>query len=81
MDRGDYATAHREWLPLAEEGDPLAQANLGVMYEKGAGVPQNYAEAVRWIARQPSRGMLRRSPTSAICIGKAGASRRTMPKR
>ncbi len=46
--RGDYATALREWRPLAEQGDAAAQFNLGVMYSKGRGVPQDYAEAVKW---------------------------------
>jgi uncharacterized protein len=26
---GDYATAFREWKPLAEQGDAAAQSNLG----------------------------------------------------
>ena len=30
---GDYATALREWKPLAEQGDAFAQYNLGTMYE------------------------------------------------
>jgi TPR repeat protein len=38
--RGDYATALKEWTPLAEQGDAEAQFNLGSMYEKGRGVPQ-----------------------------------------
>ncbi len=42
----DYATAYREWLPLAEQGHADAQHNLGVLYENGRGVPQDYAEAV-----------------------------------
>ncbi|MCH8098520.1 MAG: sel1 repeat family protein [Proteobacteria bacterium] len=46
--RGDYATALREWRPLAEQGDAEAQFNLGLMYYKGRGVPQDYAEAVKW---------------------------------
>ena len=29
--RGDYATALREWKPLAEQGDAGAQYGLGVM--------------------------------------------------
>ena len=29
--RGDYATALREWRPLAEQGYAKAQFNLGVM--------------------------------------------------
>ena len=39
---GDFATALREWTPLAEQGDPDAQYNLGVMYRNGNGVPQDY---------------------------------------
>jgi len=45
--RGDYATAMRLWRPLAEQGDALAQSNLGQMYSKGQGVPQDYAAADR----------------------------------
>ena len=32
----------------AEQGDPFAQFNLGIMYELGDSIPQNYSEAVRW---------------------------------
>ncbi|MDP7056148.1 MAG: sel1 repeat family protein, partial [Alphaproteobacteria bacterium] len=46
--RGDYATALREWKPLAEQGNARAQNNLGVMYEKGLGVLQDYKTAVKW---------------------------------
>ena len=35
---GDYATALREWRPLAEQGNADAQYNLGVMYYNGKGV-------------------------------------------
>ena len=34
--RVDYATAIREWRPLAEQEHACAQFNLGVVYEKGA---------------------------------------------
>ena len=44
---GDYATALKEWRPLAEAGDASAQTNLGFMYENGLGVPKDDAEAVR----------------------------------
>jgi TPR repeat protein len=47
-DRGDFATALREWKPLAEQGDATAQYNLGVMYDKGQGVPKDYKTAVKW---------------------------------
>ncbi len=42
---GDYGTAIREFRPLAEQGDAGAQYKLGVMYDKGRGVPRNPAEA------------------------------------
>jgi uncharacterized protein len=46
---GDYATALREWIPLAEKGDADAQYSLGVMYGRGGnGVLQDYKTAVKW---------------------------------
>ncbi len=47
-ERGDYATAIREWRPLADQGDAVAQNNIGLMYDNGRGVPQDYGEAVQW---------------------------------
>ncbi len=46
--RGDYATALREWRPLAEQGAADAQYALGRMYDNGEGVPQDDAEALKW---------------------------------
>ena len=54
--RGDYATALREWRPLAEQGDTIAQYNLGIMYGNGRGVPQDYAEAVKWYRLAAEQG-------------------------
>ncbi len=53
---GDYATALREFRPLAEQGYAIAQNNLGVMYGKGQGVPQDYAAAVRWYRKAAEQG-------------------------
>ena len=47
-DRGDYATALREWKPFAEQGDATAQSNLGVMYALGDGVIQDNVYAHMW---------------------------------
>ena len=55
-ERGDYATALREWKPLAEAGIPEAQFNLGFMYDSGEGVPQDYAEAVRFYRLAAEQG-------------------------
>ena len=44
------------WRARAEEGDALAQVNLGVMYENGRGVPEDDAEAVRWFRLAAEQG-------------------------
>jgi TPR repeat protein len=49
--KGDYVAAAKEWRPLAEQGDPTAQFNLGLLYLDGHGVPQSSAEAVNWFRR------------------------------
>tara|TARA_B110000208_G_C11434474_1_gene308378 strand:+ start:185 stop:529 length:345 start_codon:yes stop_codon:yes gene_type:complete len=45
---GDFETALAEWAPLAESGNSVAQANLGMMYEFGKGVLKNNKTAVKW---------------------------------
>ncbi len=53
---GDYATALREWQPLAVQGDAGAQSGLGNMYRRGEGVPQDYTEAVVWYRKAAEQG-------------------------
>mgnify|MGYP003359089257 FL=1 len=55
-ERGDYQTAFKLWLPLAEQGNVNAQFNLGVMYYKGQGVKQDYFEAVKWYRQAEKQG-------------------------
>ena len=40
----------------AEQGNAEAQSNLGVMYAKGEGVPQDYKMAVQWYRRAAEQG-------------------------
>jgi TPR repeat protein len=54
--RGDYETAAKEFLPLAENGDHRAMYALGSMYSAGHGVPQDYAEALKWFQRAAKYG-------------------------
>ncbi len=54
--RGDYASALREWRPLAKQGNAKAQYNLGVIYRKGQGVPQDDAEAVKLYRKAADQG-------------------------
>ncbi len=53
---GDYATALTEWRRRAELGSVTAQANLGNMYEVGAGVEQSNILAHQWYNLAASNG-------------------------
>ncbi len=57
-ERGDYAAALREFMPLAEGGHPLAQAYLGDMYLYGQGVRRDDGEAAKWYREAAERGHL-----------------------
>ena len=48
----DFAATKKD----AESGDAKAQHNLGVMYENGQGVPQDYAEALKWFRLAADQG-------------------------
>ena len=54
--RGDYDTALKELRPLAEQGHAEAQYNLGYMYYKGQGLPQNYIQAYMWASLAAGQG-------------------------
>jgi TPR repeat protein len=53
---GDFATALREWTPLAAQGNAAAQFNLGVAHYVGLGVPQDFAEAEKWLRLAAEQG-------------------------
>jgi len=55
-ERGDYATAYRLLRPLADQGDALAQTNLGFMNANGRGVPQDYSKALEWFGKAADQG-------------------------
>jgi len=58
-DRADLNTALRFWLDPAERGDPQAQANVGEIYERGLGVPPDYAQAAVWYRKAAEQGLAR----------------------
>ena len=53
---GDFATALRQFRPLAEDGHARAQHHLGFMYAKGEGVPQDDKTAVKWYTLAAEQG-------------------------
>jgi TPR repeat protein len=63
--RGEYTTAARRIIPLAQRGDAHAQAMLGFMYANGRGVPQSYDVAVDWYLQSAEQG----DPTGQYLLG------------
>jgi len=51
----NYLTASRLFKPLAQQGRVDAQRYLGLMYDKGLGLPQDYHKAVTWYKRAASQ--------------------------
>jgi TPR repeat protein len=56
FNRQNYVLASQILIPLAEQGQPAAQTQLGFMFETGRGVPQNYTEAAMWYRRAAEQG-------------------------
>lgn len=52
----DSEAAFKEFMPLAAKGDARAQFELGFMYERGKGVPQDYKESLSWFRKSAAQG-------------------------
>ena len=57
--RDDYGKTAKELEGLANLGEPRAQYDLALLYDKGLGVPQSDAEALRWYTRAAEQGEAR----------------------
>jgi TPR repeat protein len=58
-DHADYITALQNWQPLAAEGHAASQYNLGLMYDRGLGVPRDPNLAAHWYAKAAQQGFAR----------------------
>jgi TPR repeat protein len=54
--RRDWAKALAEFVPLANQGNPAAEINLGNLYMKGLGVQQDYGKALYWYRKAANQG-------------------------
>lgn len=52
----DYATAFKEFTPLAEQGNAQAQLFLGKMYMLGQGVLRDPDQAIKWLKASAVQG-------------------------
>jgi len=48
FDQASYSSALKTWLPMAQQGDPDAQTNVGEINEKGLGMEPDYKTAALW---------------------------------
>ena len=55
-ENGNYKMALRELMPLAEQGNPDAQNEIGGMHELGEGVPKNIETAITWYKKSALQG-------------------------
>jgi uncharacterized protein len=53
----DYTTARQLLVPLADNGDKVAQTALGDIYYDGLGVPKDYAAGVVWFHKAADQGV------------------------
>jgi len=54
--RGEFDKAAMLLRPIAEQRDPQAQIYMGLLYERGKGVPKDYAESVKWYRLAAEQG-------------------------
>lgn len=57
--KGNYNEAFSLFRIIAEQGNPKAQSNLGLMYRNGKGVNKDYSKAIYWFKRAAEQGDIR----------------------
>jgi cell division septation protein DedD len=77
--RGDFATAVREWRPLAERGDPDAQFNLGQAYKLGRGVPADIGTARSWYEKAAQQNHPLAQANLGLILFQSGDRERATP--
>jgi tetratricopeptide (TPR) repeat protein len=65
VNQANYGVA--EDRAAAEQGNAEAQFRLGVCYEAGLGVPQDYAEAARWYRKAAEHGNAKAQLGLGVC--------------
>jgi uncharacterized protein len=76
---GDYATAVKEWRPLAIKGDADAQFNLGQAYRFGRGVARDPEAAEDWYRKAAARGHVRGEDNLGLIMFQNGDRAGAMP--
>lgn len=63
---GNYQSALQQWGPLAEQGHPVAQFNLALLYHSGSGISLDEAKAVEWYEKSAQNGYYKAQEYMAV---------------
>ena len=67
---GQYEEAFKWYRLAAEQGDAVAQSNLGTCYFGGEGVEQDYGEAVKWFKKAAEQEQANAQYNLGLCYEK-----------
>lgn len=77
--RGDFSGAVRQWRPLADQGDPDAQFNMGQAYKLGRGVPSDLRIAQSWYQKAAAQGHDKAQANLGLILFESGKRAAAMP--
>ena len=79
--QGNFKTAHRIFMSLAEQGNASTQYNLGGRYSNGQGVPQDYKQAISWYHKAAVQGDASAQYSLGVIYDKGRGSHRILSRR
>jgi hypothetical protein len=68
FDAGRFDEARHLWLPLAAAGDAEAALDLGLLYDLGRGVSQDFSTAYRWYRHAAEAGLAQAAFNVAVML-------------
>lgn len=77
--RGDFATALKNWRPLAIAGDAEAQYNMGQAYRLGRGVPVDMKIAEDWFRKSAMQNNMQGKAAYGIVMFQNGKRAEALP--
>ncbi len=77
--RGDFATALKNWRPLAIAGDSEAQYNMGQAYRLGRGVPVDMKIAEDWFRKSALQNNMQGKAAYGIVMFQNGKRAEALP--
>ena len=63
---GNYQSALQQWGPLAEQGHPIAQFNLALLYHSGSGINLDESKALEWYEKSAKNGYYKAQEYMAV---------------